>query len=71
MEHATSIGLPEVTLSQPLPQATAAPSKQIMNLVKSREPIKSFSQPTSNDDFFISNSQIQFTQSPITQVFFE
>lgn len=68
MEHASSTELPEVALSQPLPQGLPAPPKQIMNLVKSRESIKCFSQPTSNENLFINNSQIQFTQSPITQV---
>lgn len=69
MEYAPNSQLPEVALSQPLPQPMEPPSKQIMNLVKSREPVKSFSQPTSNDDLFISDSPIEFTQSPITQVF--
>lgn len=56
-----------LAFSQPLPQPMAAPSKQIMNLVKSREPIKCFSQPTHNEDLFLNSSQIQFTQSPVTE----
>lgn len=59
---------PIVTLSQPLPHTNPNPPKYFANLLKTRQSVKCFSQPTQNEDLIINGSQVQFTQSAVTQV---
>lgn len=73
IKRQTSLGdseneTPLVTLSQPLPHTNPNPPKYFADLLKTRQSIKCFSQPTQNEDLIINGSQVQFTQSVVTQV---
>lgn len=56
---------PTVTLSQPI-QSTGIPQPEDMAILLQKPTKQCFSQPTHNEDLILS-SQLQFTQSPLTQ----